>query len=75
MPTADATLEPNSSENTSIVQIENAARDQRRIHVVVPSKSRSKEKSRFKGLNAFEPRESKWPSKKSPASIVLPPMP
>ena len=59
MPTADATLEPNSSENTSIVQIENAAREQRRIHVVVPSKSRSKEKSRFKGLNAFEPRESK----------------
>jgi hypothetical protein len=43
MPTADATLEPNSSQNTSIVQIENAARDQRRIHVVVPSKSRSKE--------------------------------
>lgn len=75
MPTADAMLEPNSSEKTFIVQIENAARDQRRIHVVVPSKSRSKEKSRFKGLNAFEPRESKWPSKRNPASIVLPPMP
>ncbi len=55
MPTADAALELNAGENTSIVQIDKTTCDQRRIHVVVPGQSRPNEKISIEGIERVRP--------------------